>query len=253
MVKADTRPNVKKVWGCFLIAGRTLLSLVPIVAIAGLAIGALQISGLAFSMSLILVSMAAGSLLLLLFMTAGLSIVLGMGLPTSVIYLLLAVLVAPALVEFGVPELGAHLFLFYFGMLSMITPPLCFATFAAATIAGCNIWKAGWVGVRLGIVAYIIPFMFVFHPELLLIGDPASIFIAVLTAFVGVAFIAAGFAGYVFSPMSMPRRILLGLSGLLLIPSPSAGMTYLGLNIAGTATGFLIGMMQKRQAKQLKA
>ena len=253
MIKAETRPNLKKIWGCFLLAGRTLLSLVPIVAVAGLAIGALQISGLAFSMSLILVSLAAGSLLLLLFMTAGLSIVLGMGLPTSIIYLLLAVLVAPALVEFGVPELGAHLFLFYFGMLSMITPPLCFATFAAATIAGCNIWKAGWVGVRLGIVAYIIPFLFVFHPELMLIGNPTAISIAVLTAFVGVSFIAAGFAGYVFRPMSMPRRILLILSGLLLIPSPTAGILSLGLNIAGAATGLFLGIVQHRRAKKLNA
>ena len=85
------------------------------------------------------------------------------------IYILLAVLVAPGLVKFGVPELAAHMYLFYFGMLSMITPPMCFATFAAATIAGCDFWKAGWAGVRLGIVAYIIP-VHVRVPA----GDPAA-------------------------------------------------------------------------------
>ncbi|MFC1867286.1 TRAP transporter permease [Thermodesulfobacteriota bacterium] len=246
MLKADTRPTVRKLWDGFLKAGRTLLSLVPIVAVAGLAIGALQISGLAFGMSLILVTLAGGSLLLLLFMTSALSIVLGMGLPTSVIYLLLAVLVAPALVDFGVPELGAHMFLFYFGMLSMITPPLCFATFAAATVANCNLWKAGWAGLRIGVVAYIIPFLFIFQPELLLVGGVGAILISIVTALIGISLIATGFAGYIFHVLSKTRRVLLVICGLLLIPSMSGGSVYLGMNIAGAALGLLVLLAQYR-------
>lgn len=250
---ADSRPTLGKLRESFVKTGRTLLDLVTITAIAGLIIGALQVSGLAFSMSLMLVSLAGGSLILLLFLTAALSIVLGMGLPTSVIYILLAVLVAPGLVEFGVPALAAHLYLFYFGMMSVITPPVCFATFAAATIAGCDLWKAGWAGVRLGIVAYIIPFIFVYQPELLMIGSPGAIVLTVASALVAVTFIAAAVAGYLFGPLGVVGRLLLAVAGLSLIPSPVAGPVGLSLNLVGLALGIVVAVAQRRQAARAAA
>src|SRR5437016_13210108 len=108
--------------------------------------------------------MAGGNILLLLVLTAIVSIILGMSLPTTVVYVTLAVLVGPARVELGIVPLAAHLFLFYFGMLSLITPPDCLATYAEAAIARSDFWKTGWAGMRLGIVAYIMPFVFGFHP-----------------------------------------------------------------------------------------
>ena len=248
VLNRETRPSFKKVWIAVIETGETVLDLIAITAIAGLIIGALQISGLAFGMSLILVTLAGDSLLILLLMTGALSIVLGMGMPTAVIYILLAILVAPGLVEFGVPPLGAHLFIFYFGMLSMITPPLCIATFAAATIARCNFWSAGWFGVRLGIVAYVIPFIFIFHPELLLIGDPLAIALAVVSAIVGVVFLAAGCVGYLFAPMNIIARIAMIGAGLSLIPSPLGSQVWLAVNIAGLAIGIGVALWQRRRA-----
>ena len=246
-LQPGTRPTLRTLWACLVETGQTVLDLAVITAIAGLVIGSLQVSGLAFGMSMILVETSAGSLLALLAMTAVLSIVLGMGMPTTVIYILLAILVAPALVDFGVEPLAAHLFLFYFGMLSMITPPLCIATFAAATIARCNFWSAGWTGVKLGAVAYVIPFIFVFHPELLLIGTPVSILLAVASALVGVVFIASSCAGFWFSPIGPVLRVALLLAGIALIPSPAAGAISLASNVAGLVLGLAIGLFQYRQ------
>jgi len=245
-IQPETRPTLRKLWISCIETGRTLLDLVAIVAIAGLVIGALQISGLAFSLSLILTSLASGSLFALLLLTAALSIVLGMGLPTAVIYILLAVLVAPGLVKFGVPELAAHMYLFYFGMLSMITPPMCFATFAAATIAGCDFWKAGWAGVRLGIVAYIIPFMFVYQPEILLQGELGRIVLSLGSALIAVTFLAAAVAGYVFGPLDPIRRALFILAALALVPSPVAATPAAASNIAGLIVGLAICGLQWR-------
>src|SRR5439155_948448 len=141
-----------------------------------------QLSGFTSKLPLLLVSMAGGNIVLLLVMTAIVSIILGMSLPTTVVYVTLAVLVGPALAQLGIVPLSAHLFLFYFGMLSLITPPDCLATYAAAAIAKSDFWRTGWVGMRLGIVAYIVPFVFVYHPALILRGGWLDIVAAVFTA-----------------------------------------------------------------------
>jgi len=235
-LRRDTRPTITGLWHAVVETGRVLLDLVAVVAVAGIIIGTLNFSGLAFGLSLVVVTLAGGVLLVLLFVTALLSIVLGMGLPTSIVYLLLASLIAPALVDFGVAPLAAHMFLFYFGTMSSITPPLCFATFAAATIAGCNFWQAGWAGMRLAFVAYIVPFIFVLHPELLMIGTPLRIAVAVITAVVGVSFVSAAFVGHFFASLGKFERALLGFAGLCLIPSP-ANAALAAVNAAGLLAG----------------
>jgi TRAP transporter 4TM/12TM fusion protein len=246
MITRETRPTMRRLWDALAETGQSVLELVAITAVAGLVIGALQLSGLTFGLSLILVTFAQGNLLLLLGLAAILCIILGMGMPTAVIYILLAVLVAPTLGEFGVNPLAAHLFLFYFGMLSMITPPMCLATFAAATIARCNFWQAGWAGTRLGIVAYIIPFFFVFHPELLMIGKPLEIVLTAITALVGIVFVAASCAGYQFSPIGWVNRVVLFVAGLCLIPSPLDSTLWLAVNLGGLVAGILVMLWQYR-------
>jgi TRAP transporter 4TM/12TM fusion protein len=248
MVTRETRPTLRKLWEALCGTGQSVLELVAITAVAGLVIGALQLSGLAFGLSLVLVTLAQGNLLLLLILTAAICIVLGMGMPTAVIYILLAVLVAPTLTDLGINPLAAHLFLFYFGMLSMITPPMCLATFAAASIARCDFWSAGWAGTRLGIVAYIVPFFFVFHPELLMIGRPVDIVATALSALVGIMFVAAACAGYQFSPIGPANRAVLFLSGLCLIPSPLGSTLWLAVNVAGLAAGLMVMLWQYRMA-----
>jgi TRAP transporter 4TM/12TM fusion protein len=246
IISPDTRPTLRKLWIALVETGQSVLELVAITAVAGLVIGALQISGLTFGLSLMLVTLAQGNLLVLLGMTAALCIVLGMGMPTAVIYILLAILVAPTLTNLGILPIAAHLFLFYFGMLSMITPPVCLATFAAATIGRCNFWQAGWTGTRLGIVAYIIPFFFVFHPELLMIGKPLDILLTIASAVVGIMFVAAACAGYQFAPIGWINRIVLFAAGLCLIPSPLESVSWLIVNVAGLAAGLLVMLWQYR-------
>jgi TRAP-type uncharacterized transport system fused permease subunit len=135
-------------------------------------------------------------------------------------------------------------------MLSMITPPMCFATFAAATIAGCDFWKAGWAGVRLGIVAYIIPFMFVYQPEILLQGEPLRIVLSLGSALIAVTFLAAAVAGYVFAPLDPVKRTLLTLAAIALVPSPAAGTLAALSNIAGLVVGFGVCVLQWRNRAQ---
>lgn len=219
--------------------GRVLLDIVAITAVAGFVIGVLQLSGLGFKFSVLLVTLAGGSSLALLGLTALVCILLGMGMPTAIVYVMLAVLVGPALVQLGVAPLGAHLFLFYFGMLSMITPPVCLATYAAAAIGGADFLKTGWTGMRLGIVAYIVPFAFAYHPALLLQGSVLDIALAAGTAVVGVVLLGFAGAGYLFRPLTWGRRAWAALGGLLMIPSPSS-WEWLGANATGLGLGLVL-------------
>jgi TRAP transporter 4TM/12TM fusion protein len=236
LLQRDTRPTLRSVLKAFEDTGRTLLEIVVISGIAGFVIGALQLSGLGFKMSMILTTIAGGNALLLLVLTALVCILLGMGMPTAVVYIMLAVLVGPTLVQLGVEPLGAHLFLFYFGMLSMITPPVCLATYAAASLARADFWQTGWAGMRLGIVAYVVPFIFVFHPALLLKGEALEVVLAVATAAVGVFLMGIGLAGYLFRPLGWIARGTVTLAGLLLIPPPS-GMLLAAANVVGLLLG----------------
>ena len=233
MTHPATRPTLAGLLDAVEETGRTILDMVVITAIAGLVIGALQLSGLAFNFSLMLLAVSEGSLITLLLITAVVCIILGMGMPTAVIYVLLAVLVAPALIEFGVIPMAAHLFLFYFGMLSMITPPVCLATFAAAAIAHTDFWRAGWSGVRLAIVAYLVPFAIVYQPALIGQGDWLAILLTFLKATAGVAILSVGTAGYLFARLSMAERVPFWIAGIMLLFAPAGGNLGFGLQIAG--------------------
>ena len=232
----ETRPSPKGILTSVEETGKILLDIVVVTALAGLVIGAFQLSGLTFKFALLLVSTAGGNIVFLLLLTAFVSIILGMSMPTTVVYIMLAVLVGPALVQVGIPPLAAHLFFFYFGMLSLITPPDCIATYAAASIARADFWKSGWTGMRLGIVAYIVPFVFVFHPALLFKGSITEIVTAIVTASIGVIFLATGVAGYLFRELGYARRALLILAGASLIP-PASDTFWLLTNCAGTVLG----------------
>jgi TRAP transporter 4TM/12TM fusion protein len=235
-LQKETRPTFKSILGSIEETGKILLDIAVVTALAGLVIGAFQLSGLTFKLALLLVKTAGGSTIILLILTAVVSIILGMSLPTTVVYIMLAVLVGPALVQVGIPPLAAHLFFFYFGMLSLITPPDCIATYAAASIARADFWKSGWTGMRLGIVAYIVPFVFVYHPALLFKGTIVEIGAAIITAVIGVIFLSVGVAGYLFQWLGWTKRILMITAGLLLIPSSSTSL-WLGANAAGILLG----------------
>ncbi len=220
--------------------GRSCIELLLIVAVAGLMIGLLNISGLGFALTYSLVEIGGGNLAVLLILAALICIVLGMGMPTLGVYVLVAALVAPSLVEFGVTKMAAHLFVLYFGMMSMITPPVAIAAFAAASLTRADAMRTGFAAVRFGWVAYVIPFLFVMSPGLLMAGDTAGIIIALITASIGVWLGSVGLIGYFVRPLGWPRRAIFMASGfcaMLPLEAFASGLTF---KLAGIAVGAIL-------------
>jgi TRAP transporter 4TM/12TM fusion protein len=190
----------------------------PACAAAGIIIGCLGTSGLGLRLSSILIDVAENQFFVMLLITAVSSFILGMGLTSIPCYIILAVLVAPALVEMGATAMAAHLFVFYFGIVSFITPPVAIAAFVASAIAGSNSWKTGWTATRLGIVTFIVPFAFMYDSALLLQGSPFQIIVTLTAAVTAVTCLACGQQRYVFflGKLSNIQAILFFLAGLAL-------------------------------------
>jgi len=182
--------------------------IIMLAATAGLIIGILNITGISFAITLQIVALSGESLSILLLLTAVMSIILGLGMPTVGVYVLLATLVAPALVELGTDPLAAHFYVLYFGMLSMITPPIAVGSFAAASVAGTSPWRTSFASLRVGAGIYLVPIAFVLQPELLMIGDPGDAAVAALRLLAGVALITAVFTGHIMRTMPMAARVL---------------------------------------------
>jgi TRAP transporter 4TM/12TM fusion protein len=164
------RPSLLELGQAIIDTGRISLDIILIGAAAGVMVGILAISGLAFSMTLQLVALSGDNVYLLLILIAILAFVLGIGLPTVSVYILTATLLAPALVKLGVTPMAAHMFVMYNGMLSMITPPVAFAAYAAANIARTDGWTTGWIACLVGWSTFVLPFLFVLTPSLLMDG-----------------------------------------------------------------------------------
>jgi len=236
-LQREHRPTLARVVASVEETGRTLLDIVAITALAGLVIGTLNLSGFIFKISMLLVTISGGHVFLLLLVTALGCLFLGLPLPTTVVYITLAVLIAPALVQVGIHPLAAHLFLFYFGMISLITPPDCLPTYTAAAMARADFWKTGWTGMRLAIAAYVVPFVFAFHPALILVGTWTDIVMTVITAALGTILIGVGCAGYLFRVLGWGRRAWAIAAGLALFMPTVAGVPeylfdVLGLGLA---------------------
>lgn len=247
-----TRMALGDLWASAVEAGRSITEIVMISAAAGFIIGVLNVTGLGFAATFALVDLGQGSLFLLLLISALVCLVLGMGMPTVGVYLLLAVLIAPSLVETGVEPIAAHLFIFYLGMMSMVTPPIGIGAFFAAAIAKAPPMATAWESMRFGWTAYIVPFLFVFSPALLLIGDPVEILIAVTTAVIGVYAISAAFVGWLHGPAGPVRRVLIGLSGLaLLLPPGIGGAQTLWVNSVGFVALVGLWLLGRRDHAEL--
>jgi TRAP transporter 4TM/12TM fusion protein len=234
LVRRENRPTLGRFISILEATGIGMMDLGVIGATVGLVIGAISLSGIGFIFSFILVGIGEGNLLLMLVLTALTSIILGMGLPTGAVYILLAVLVGSALEKLGILPLAAHLFFFYFGMLSMITPPVCLATFAGASIAASDPLKTGIQGMRLGIIAYIVPFVFVFSPALLLQAPPLTIVVSAVTATAGAVLLGIALSGFLFRRITWGCRLLLAVGAVaLLIPPGGAIVLSWSINLAG--------------------
>ena len=216
------RPDLRGLIGSIARTGHSILEILLISAASGIVIGVLNITGLSFNLTYALVQVGGGSAILLLALSAIVCIILGMGLPTLGVYVLLAALVAPALIEVGIAPVAAHLYVLYFGMMSMITPPIALAAFAAASIARAPAMATGWAAMRFGWSAYVIPVLFAFSPTLILIGAPGEIAVAILTAVIGVWLVSAALAGYFARPLGMVQRLLFAGAGLMALVPASA-------------------------------
>jgi TRAP transporter 4TM/12TM fusion protein len=242
--------------------GRGMLEIAAITGLAGVVIGVLQLTGLGFTLTLTLLNVGQNSAILLLVLTAIVSIILGMGMPTTAVYVLLAVLVAPGLSKLGILPIAAHLFIFYFGMLSMVTPPVCLASYAAASIGKTDPVRTGWEAMRLCAIAYVVPFLFVFSPALLLIGSWYAVAISIATAVVGAVLLGVGLVGYLFCPIGILKRLLFLVAAAgLLIPVVETG-TYTKITLAINAGGLLLALIMiaiewlarsRRQESQIAA
>lgn len=243
--KRELRVKVGWVIESLVSTGRAMLELGTTVALAGLVVGVVQVSGLGFILSHGLVNLAGGNVLYLLFLTALVSMVLGMGMPTTAVYVLLAVLVGPALVQLGIDALAAHLFIFYFGMASMTTPPIALAAFAAASIAQSSPMRTAVHSMRFGVAKYVVPFLFVFSPALLLKGNVLDVTLATITALAGALLLGMAVTGYFVRAIGSLSRALLTVAALLLlIPAAGKGVIFTwvtdvaGIVLAGSVLAF---------------
>jgi len=212
--------------------GAIAVDIIVIGAMAGLLIGVIEITGLSFGLTFLLVQVGQGSLFLLLVLTAIVSIVLGMGMPTTAIYLIVATLAAPPLRQLGIDPIAADMFVLYYGLLSMITPPVAIAAFTASNLAGARPMKTALLACRYGWPAFVLPFLFVLSPSLLMQGNALEVGQAVITAVAGVWLASAGLGGYFRGPLDIVGRGAFLVAGLaLLIPAQGfdgAGWVELG-------------------------
>jgi TRAP transporter 4TM/12TM fusion protein/TRAP transporter TAXI family solute receptor len=232
-LRPSTRPSAAQMREIMERAGRGAVQVAAACAAAGIVVGVASLTGIGLRMSELIITLSQGNLFGALVLTGLGSIVLGMGLPTTAAYVVLAALGAPALVQLGVPLLAAHLFIFYFGCISNVTPPVSLAAFAAAGIAGSPPIRTALFAAMLAGAGFIVPFMFVYGPELLLAGPPVGIAIAAMTAVVGVVTLAAGGVGYARTTLfGWERALGLLAAGLLVYPgllSDAVGLVAVGL------------------------
>jgi TRAP transporter 4TM/12TM fusion protein len=230
------RISFRALYEGFASTGLIVLELFMILAGAGFVIGVLNVTGLGFALTLYLSELAGSNLWLLLLMAAVVCIILGMGMPTIGVYVLLATLVAPGIIQGGVTPIAAHMFIFYLGMMSMITPPIALAAFAAAAIARAGAWETGWTAMRIGWVALIIPFVFVGDPAMLMRGSAFAITVAVVASIVGVYFATLSMIGFFGAKLSLVSRAGLFIAGMgafgSLIVAPNAALIPVAVCVA---------------------
>jgi len=212
--------------------GRVLPEIMTIMVGVGMIIGSLLLTGIAQSFSSSILEIAGGNLFLLLVMGALASFVLGIGMTMIPCYIILALILAPALIEIGIEPIAAHLFILYWGMISFITPPVAIASIVAAGLAGTSNIKTGMYSLRLGFVAYVIPFMFVYNPALVGIGSLTEILVAVVLSIAGIVFISGGAEKHLFliKDLQLPQRILcIAIGVMFMIPQLVVNITAIGI------------------------
>ena len=244
------RIGLREIWDSITGTGKIAIDIIIIGAMAGLIIGVIEVTGLSFGLTFLLVQLGQGSLIALLGLTAVVCIILGMGMPTTAIYLIVATLATPPLRQLGVSAIAADMFVLYFGLLSMITPPVAIAAFTAANMAGARPMKTALTAVKYGWPAFIVPFLFVLSPSLLLQGAASEVILSTVTAIAGVWIASLAVGGYFVRDLAVPQRVLLFAFGIGLV-TPTESLTYGTWILIGSILGAgLILWYERAQTKR---
>jgi TRAP transporter 4TM/12TM fusion protein len=251
LFRRETRLGLRDLLQVMESAARTALPVIAACAAAGIIIGVVTLTGIGLKLSANMVDLAGDRLLLALFFTMVASLVLGMGIPTTATYIVLATMAAPALVKLGVVPLAAHLFVFYFGVVADITPPVALAVYAGAAIADSNPWKTGIEAVKLSLGAFLVPYIFALSPVLILVGaTPLLVLQMLATSLIGMVALGAGVAGFWTINLLRIERLALIAGGLLLV-DPGLLTDLCGAGMVGTV--YLVQRIRaNRTAKELK-
>lgn len=236
----DTRGRFGWIMTSLVDTGRAMITMTAIVCMAGFVIGVINLCGLGFVLPMFLTEVAGDNLFLVLCIVAVTSIILGMGMPTVAVYILLGVLMAPSLVSVGVPLLAAHLFILYFGTVSQFTPPICIASYAAAAIAEAPPLRTAMSAMRIGVLAYPTPFLFVYSSSFLMEGPALEIVWAWASATLGCLLLGCALVGYFRRAIPMYKRVLAVPAALLLLTATDFSQPLAGLLLDGS--GLLLGL-----------
>jgi TRAP-type uncharacterized transport system fused permease subunit len=209
-----------------------MIKVVPLLVCANIIISLINITGIGVKLSEFILAIAGDNTFLALVLAAIVTLILGMGVPTTAAYLLAAAVIAPSLKNMGFEAIAVHMFIFYFAILSAITPPVCAAVYVGAGIAQADWLKTAWIAMRLALVEYIIPFIFIYNTSILFLGPWQAILTSFLTATIGVAMIGCATMGYLAGPLNIFMRLAI-LIGSVMCITPGFKSDIVGLGILG--------------------
>jgi TRAP transporter 4TM/12TM fusion protein len=236
-VRKASRLGIKSIFETLAKGAKGSIEIAATCAAAGIIVGVLTQTGLGMKFAMIIINYSGGNLLLALIFTMLIAIILGMGMPTTAAYAISASVLAPALIQLKVPAIAAHLFIFYFACLSALTPPVALAAFAAAAIANAKTWNVGWLGMKFAIAGFLIPYMFVYGPAMVLVGSPTEITLTIISGLFGTLALGAAVQGWLFKDASWIERVILLIAALCLI-KPGWVTDLIGYGLLAMVAGY---------------
>jgi len=247
LLNKDNRITPKRIWEALAAGGQGMITVAVACGIAGIVAGIISSTGLAFKLFSGIIAIAGNHVIVALFLTMLCCIVLGMGVPTTANYCIMAATCAPILISMGVPDIAAHFFVFYFGIVADLTPPVALAAYAGAAIGNADPMKTAFTATKLAIGAFIVPYVFALNPTMLFVGTQSvwEIVFIVITSLIGIFAVSASLEGYIITNMSWYERIISVVGGLLLI-YPGAVTDLIGIAIVAIVAG--IQVMKKKSA-----
>jgi TRAP-type uncharacterized transport system fused permease subunit len=236
-IRSDTALTPTRLWAMLVKGATDVLSVASTCATAGIIVGVVTLTGLGLKFSLIILTLAGNNLFLTVLYTALALWVLGLAVPVTASYIIAAVITAPAMIKLGIPEFAAHMFIFYYAVLSEVSPPTALAPFAAAAITGGSPYRTTMMAWKYTLPAFLVPFMFTLHPDgvaLLLKGNWGNIIWTTITAAIGLTALAAGLTGWLLTRATIVERALMIAAGLILV-YPSLLQDMIGVGLFGVA------------------